>query len=335
MSLPPWMLDRSTRHDASCQTSTEAPVPAEEHGRGRPVVRSGALLPPAANGRSTRRNIVRLAIGSFARLIDELAANNTIAAQPGLLQQIDPRAKVIGIIGLIVIVTLVQQLSTLLLAYALCLLLAVLSQVPARRLTHAWLVIPLFSAAIMLPALLNVVTPGQPLLTLWHFTGTHIGPWKLPPTLTITDAGVYVAGRFILRTAVCVTLALLLTVTTRSNRLFRGLRALGVPMLFVMLLSMMERYLTVFIRAAEEIHLAKISRSIAVGTVRQEQAWVAAGMGALFRRTQSLGHAVYLAMLSRGYTGEIHLLEEPRWQLTDWAFLMIAVGSAVVMLIVG
>ena len=34
-------------------------------------------------------------------------------------------------------------------------------------------------------------------------------------------------------------------------------------MLFVMLLSMMERYLTVFVRAAEEIHLAKISRSIA------------------------------------------------------------------------
>ena len=315
MSLPPWMLDRTRRDDAD-QTAVEAPVPAAKHGRGP-------------------RNLVRHAVGSFARVVEELVANDTIAAHPGLLQHIDPRAKVIGVIGLIVIVTLVQHLSTLLLAYALCLLLAVLSRVPAWRLTHAWLVIPLFSAAIMLPAVLNIVTPGQPLLTLWHFSGTHLGPWQVPPTLTITDAGVYVAGRFILRTAVCVTLALLLTVTTRSARLFRGLRALGVPLLFVMLLRMMERYLTVFIRAAEEIHLAKISRSLAVGTVRQEQAWVAAGMGALFRRTQSLGHAVYLAMVSRGYTGEIHLLDEPRWQLTDWAFLMIAVGSAVVMLIVG
>ena len=62
----------------------------------------------------------------------------------------------------------------------------------------------------MLPALLNVVTPGHPLLTLWHFSAPHFGPWRVPPTLTITDGGVFVAVRFILRTAVCVTLALLL-----------------------------------------------------------------------------------------------------------------------------
>jgi cobalt/nickel transport system permease protein len=128
---------------------------------------------------------------------------------------------------------------------------------------------------------------------------------------------------------------LLLTATTRSNRLLRGLRGLGVPVLFVMLLSMMERYLTVFIRAAEEIHLAKISRSITVGTLRQEQAWVAAGIGALFRRTQALGNVVYLAMISRGYTGEVYLLDEPCWQVTDWAFLLITAGLGTIWLVMG
>jgi cobalt/nickel transport system permease protein len=278
---------------------------------------------------------VRHAVGSFASLLEELLANDAIAAKPGLLQQIDPRAKVIGLIGLVVVTTLVHQLTTLALTYGLCLLLAALSAIPLRRMLRVWLAIPLFSAAIMLPALLNVVTPGHPVVTLWHFAAPHFGPWRVPPTLAITDGGIFVALRFVLRTAVCVTLALLLTTSTQTHRLFRGLRALGVPMLFVMLLSMMERYLTVFVRAAEEIHLAKISRSITVTGIRQEQAWVAAGMGALFRRTQSLGLAVYLAMVSRGYTGEIHVLDEPRWKDTDWAFLMIAVGSAVVMLIVG
>jgi energy-coupling factor transporter transmembrane protein EcfT len=71
----------------------------------------------------------------------------------------------------------------------------------------------------------------------------------------------------------------------------------------VTLLSMMERYLWVLARAAEEIHLAKASRSIARGSLRDEQAWVAAGIGSLFRRTRALGHEVYLAMISRGYTG--------------------------------
>ena len=315
MSLPPWMLDRATP-DVSPSMIADAPVPAAQHGRGQ-------------------RHFVRHAVGSFARLLEELLANDAIAVKPGLLQQIDPRAKVIGLIGLVVVTTLVHQLTTLALTYGLCLLLAALSAIPPRRMLRVWLAIPLFSAAIMLPALLNVVTPGHPVVTLWHFAAPHIGPWRVAPTLAITDGGIFVALRFVLRTAVCVTLALLLTTSTQTHRLFRGLRALGVPMLFVMLLSMMERYLTVFVRAAEEIHLAKISRSITVTGVRQEQAWVAAGMSALFRRTQSLGHAVYLAMVSRGYTGEIYVLDEPRWKDTDWAFLMIAVGSAVVMLIVG
>ncbi len=62
---------------------------------------------------------------------------------------------------------------------------------------------------------------------------------------------------------------------------------------------------------------------------------MAAGMGALYRRTQTMGNAVYLAMLSRGYTGDIYLLDDPRWRLTDWAFAMIAVGFAAVLLVLG
>ncbi|HEY3378419.1 MAG TPA: cobalt transporter CbiM [Armatimonadota bacterium] len=302
---------------------------AQEEDAGLAAVRDNT----ATRTRPGGRNLVRRALGSFAHLLAELLANDAIANRPGVLQRIDPRAKVIGLLGLIVVVTLVQRPSTLALAYGGCLALAALSRIPARRVAQVWLAVPLFSAAIMLPALLNVVTPGAALLTLWRFTATHLGPWALPPTLTITDAGLLVAGRFVLRTAVCVTLALLLTTTTRSHQLFRGLRALGVPKLFIMLLSMMERYLTVFVRAAEEIHLAKISRAITMSELRREQAWVAAGMGALFRRTQSLGNSVYLAMVSRGYTGEAYLLDEPRWQFTDAAFLLLAVGVAALLLL--
>ncbi|HEY3328825.1 MAG TPA: cobalt ECF transporter T component CbiQ [Capsulimonadaceae bacterium] len=286
--------------------------------------------PPSVAGMRARRNVVRHAVGSFARLVEELAANNDIASAPGLLQQVDPRAKVVGLIGLIVVVTLLHNIATLAIAYTACIALAAASRIPARRFARAWLAIPLFSAAVVLPAALNIVTPGHPLLTLWRFEAGHV-----PATLDVTDNGLYVAARFILRTAVCVTLALLLTATTHSNRLFRGLRALGVPMLFVTLLSMMERYLVVFVRAAEEIHLAKISRSITVGNTRQEQAWVASGMGALFRRTQSLGNDVHLAMVSRGYTGEVYLLDEPQWRVTDWAFLLVIAGTVIVLVVIG
>ncbi|MHB9130118.1 MAG: cobalt transporter CbiM [Armatimonadota bacterium] len=285
--------------------------------------------PPADTARPRRRSIVRRTLDGIAGILAEMLTNESIAAGPGLLQTIDARAKVLGLVGLVVAATLVHHLPVLLVLYGISLLLATASAVPARRMARVWLTIPLFSAAMMLPAMLNIVTPGKPLWILGHFTG-NIGPWPLPATLAVTDAGIFVASRFVLRVAVCVSLMLLLAVTTRPDRLFRGLRLLAIPKIFVTLLSMMQRYLSVLLRAAEEIHLAKISRTITPGPLRREQAWVAAGMGALFRRTQHLGNDVYLAMLSRGYTGEVYVLDESSWRWSDWVFLagVLLVGVA-------
>lgn len=319
--------DEKSPASVTCLSADGMAVPAMHSTGGTPV--------PPRGAHRTHHNIVRKAVSNFARLLEEMLANEAIAEQPGLLQRIDPRAKVIGLIGLIVIATLVRHLTTLAIVYLLCVVLAVVSAIPARRMLRLWLAIPLFSAAFMLPALLNIVTPGHAVLTLWHFARAHAGHQQYPATLSITDDGIFVSTRFILRTVVCVTLALLLTTSTRTHRLFRGLRALGAPMLFVMLLSMMTRYLTVFVRAAEEIHLAKISRSIAMAGIRREQAWVAAGMGALFRRTQTMGDAVHLAMISRGYTGEVYLLDDSHWQWRDWVFLLIAAGVGAGMVMLG
>lgn len=273
-------------------------------------------------GRVGRRpSFVRRAAGRFARLLEEMLANEQTALAPGLLQSLDARAKILGLLGLVVGVTLLQQPLSLGLACALGLLLASLSRLPLRRVLRLWLVVPLFSGALILPATLNLVTPGPALLLLWRPAGLHFLGWPLPPTVAVTAPGLVVAGRFVLRVGVCVTLALLLTATTRPDRLLHGLQALGVPRLFVMLLAVMQRYLLVLLQAAQEIHLARLSRTVAPGSTRQEQAWVAAGMGSLLRRTQALGEAVCHAMVARGYTGQVHLPARPRWTSADWSFL--------------
>jgi cobalt/nickel transport system permease protein len=314
MEIPRWMLDRID------------PEPSSQPDNGK-YNKAFSLF--------RGRNAVRKAASGLASLLEEMLTDEKIAGWKGFLQSINARAKVIGLLGLLIVATLLHRLPGLAIAYGMCILLAWLSYIPSRRILRAWMVIPLFSALIVLPAVFNIVTPGDPIVTLWNFNNANFGSLSLPPALTITDSGIYVASRFVLRILVCVSLALLLTTTTRANQLMRGLRALGVPQLFVMLLSMMHRYLNILMRTAEEIHLARISRSIAIGTLHQEQSWVAAGMGELFRRTHSLGDTVYRAMISRGYTGEIYLLDDPRWQLTDWAFLMIVAGFSAVMLVFG
>lgn len=273
---------------------------------------------PPARGRS----VARRTLNGLARLLAEMVANDATAASTGLLQRLEPRAKVLGLLALVVTAALTHDLRALALGYVACLLLAAASRVPARRFAGTWLAAPLVTTLVILPATLNVITPGKPVWTL------PVASWA------VTDTGLRLLAVFVLRTAVCVSLALLLAVSTTPARLFRGLRALGVPKLFVMLLLMMERYLAVIVRAAEEMQLARLSRGIAPNPLRQEQALVAAGMGALFRRTQRLGDTVYLAMISRGYTGEVYLLEETGWTWREWVFLVgvVAVGAGMVWL---
>ena len=264
---------------------------------------------------------VRRGLNSFAKLIAAVCSRDD-PGDRGLLQQIDARAKVVGLLGLVVVATLVHSFAALFVLYVLCVLLAVSSRVRLRRFAAIWLVVPLFSAAIMLPATLNLVTDGHPVWVLWS-------------GVAVTDTGLALAGRFVLRTAVCVSLTMLLAWTTRPVRLFRGLRMLGVPQVFVALLTMMERYLAVLAKTAQEIHTAKISRTIAVTNLRGEHAWVAAGMGALYRRTHSLGRQVHLAMISRGYSGEVRMLDEPRMRPRDLAFLLGAAALGVGLVWIG
>lgn len=288
-------------------------------------------LPEGRHG-AAPASLARRALNSLTRVLGGVLGAETLASRAGLLQGLDARAKLLGLLGLVVVATLLQSLAGLAAGYAVCLALAAASRVPAKRLAAVWLAVPLFSAAALLPATLNLISGGEPVWTLWR---GPLGPWHLPDGLAVTDAGLLVASRMVLRTGVCVSLALLLTATTRPQRLLRGLRMLGLPQVFVMVLLMMERYLAVLVRAAEEIHLAKLSRSIAPGSLRQEHAWVASGVGSLYRRTQSLGEEVYLAMIARGYAGDVHLLEEPRWRAADWVFLAAMAGTGAVLLLLG
>lgn len=269
----------------------------------------------AVTATPARKSAPRRALGTLLRLIGTLL-DDRLATRPGLLQAIDPRAKTPALIGLILVTAFLHTVPGLLAVYGLAVALAVLSRVPARRLFGVWLALPLLSALIALPAALNLVTPGAPVCPFGH-------------GIAVTAPGCYVVARFALRALAGVTFALLLVATTRPDHLFHGLRALGAPRMAVMLLAMMARYLVVLARAAEEIHLTKLSRAITTGTLRQEQAWVAAGMGALFRRTQALGEDVYLAMLARGYTGETRMLDAAPPRPRDWGLLAGLLGIGV------
>jgi cobalt/nickel transport system permease protein len=209
-----------------------------------------------------------------------------------------------------------------------------LSRVPVGFFVlRVWLFVPLFSAAVVLPALLNIVTPGEPVWVLFTLDRSYSwGPYQVPQAIAVTRQGLWGGILFISRVATSVSFAILLTLTTRWSDIFAGLRALRVPRIFVMTLSMTNRYLFVFLRLIQDMYRARKSRTIHAVSAAGERGWVASRIGVIFKKSIEMSNDIYLAMLSRGYHGEIITLERFRTSFMDyvWLVTVLAVSAALI-----
>ncbi len=268
---------------------------------------------------------------ALAALGEALAREMTSSPCAGSwLGRIEPRAKILGIFTLVFASTLLHSLWSLGVLFFLAIVVSASIGLSGRRLARVWLGVPLFSLAIILPAATSLVTPGETIFTIVRFGHTiAVGPWTIPETITVTASGLVVAGRFLLRSTDCVMLSYLLIASTEPAVLLDGLRRLGMPRVFGMVLTMAHRYLAVMLQVAEEIHLAKLSRTITAQSVRSEQRWVAAGIGVLFRRTHKLAHEVNHAMVSRGYDGNLRVKSSNAISCRDTLWVAAALALSV------
>ena len=255
------------------------------------------------------------AVGRFlrenARFVEEAVFLERAARRPGWVQGLDARTKVISILGLLVGASFLHHVVSLWLL-GVCALGAMLaSRLSPRVVFHRalWLMPGVFLLAA-LPAMLNVFTPGRAVLVLHR-----------APELAITQQGLAGAGLFISRLAVSVLLAFTLTLTTPAQDLFRAAYTSATAP-FVLVLTMMHRYLFLLLRTVEELHLARRARTISPAPAGEERRWVGSSIAFLFTRSRRLTEEVYQAMLARGYTGQPKALRETRFGWREAAWLL-------------
>ncbi len=246
------------------------------------------------------------------------------ARRRGLLQHLDVRMKLLTFLFILVLISFLHRPQTLWLLYALSVALAAFSRVSlAFFLKRVWLFVPIFSAAIVLPALLNVITPGEPLLVLLRLGRDYAwGPYAIPAEISVTRQGLRGGIVFVSRVASSVSFAVLLTLTTRWAEIFSGLRSLFVPRVFVVTLNMTERYLFVFLRMIQDMYRARKSRTIRPFSAATERSWTASRIGATFKKSADMSEDIYKAMLSRGFHGEFPSHQRARAGITDYAWLV-------------
>jgi cobalt/nickel transport system permease protein len=288
---------------------------------------------PDLAGKRLRPLFLDRTLKAISGLMSEFVFSESYTEQAGLLQGLDPRFKLIGLLAMIVGASLLHSLTAV---YGLCLLslaLAILSRIEAFFfLKRVWLVLPLFAGLIAFPATLNFFTPGELVWKIGELESSYrIGPYEIPREIGFTKQGLIVALFLIGRVGASLSFVLLLTLTTPWASILKAVRSLGIPRIYVQTLSMALRYLMLLSRIVEETYIAKKSRTLKAGKIRVEQRWIAGQAGALFTRSMQLGAEVHRAMIARGYQGEPKILNVFRVRTRDYLWLGFCIGLSAVL----
>ncbi|OGF53285.1 MAG: cobalt ECF transporter T component CbiQ [Candidatus Fraserbacteria bacterium RBG_16_55_9] len=275
----------------------------------------------AKRGRRAARGFFEKTLGHLTETLEHTLFAEEIARQDGMLQSLDPRAKLLGALALLIAISLSHSLLVIAALYILTLPLAAASRVPmGYYIKRVWVFMPFFTGIIALPALFSPFTPGEPLLTLIDLTSPRV-------YLAITVPGVVTAAFLLLRVGSSVSVAVLLMLTTRWVTLLKALRTLRLPQAFVLILGITYRYIYVLLHAANNMFIARRSRVMRRMSGAENRRWLAASIGTLFTKSYALSDDVYLAMQSRGFRGDSHVMGNLEWRRADWLWLT---GSLVI-----
>lgn len=254
-----------------------------------------------------RSNFLTKTILNMRAVICEDLQTEQFAKRDGLLQQANPGLKLITMIALILGASMSRQIQILLALWLVTLLLMRLSRLPVLVLQkRIWGFIPLLTLIFALPVTLNIFMDGSPLLMIYQTSSpSHYLGVNWPVTLFVTRQGATAAIFLFLRVGISLSLGILLVMTTPLAEIFKFLRVLKVPSLFIMIIEMTYRYLILLLSISIEMFEARSLRTVGDMPAKWQRAQVGSSIASLFARSMALSEEVYQAMCARCYIGEI------------------------------
>jgi len=238
------------------------------------------------------RSFVEATLASLLHASEYAATAEHSAESGGLLQRVDPRVKVVGLILLVIVVAASRHLVVIGALFAFALSLALLSGIGISKLASwVWTPVLFFTGAIALPAML------------------------------FAPRGVRSAAYLLSRAETAATLSALLVLTTPWPWVLKSLRVLKCPTVLVAILGMTYRYVFEILRTALDMFESRRSRTVGSLSPAENRRLAASAVGVLLSKSVHLSGDVHLAMQSRGFRGEVHVLPDFRARGTDWCWL--------------
>ena len=155
---------------------------------------------------------------------------------------------------------------------------------------------------------------------LMPFFGTGekfaIGP------LELYRAGLLAGASIVAKGTLGVLCAVLLSTTTTAREILRGLERLRLPIIMVQIASFMLRYINVISDEMQRMKIARESRGFEATGIKHWKI-LATSAAALFIRSYERGERIHLAMLSRGFDGNLPQSESERVTTTVWIYALL------------
>jgi len=246
-----------------------------------------------------------------------------------LIHQLDPRVKLVLALAFIFTTALTPLgvWAVYVLLFFIALSVEVLSDL---GIPYVWrraaLALPFVLAA--LPILFTIDGPALFSITLFNWT------------LTVTQPGLERFISIAIKSWISVQMAIVLAASTSFPDLMSAMRAIKIPRLLVAIFGLMWRYLFVLADEALRLLRARAARSgqsehaeLKTGGSIAWRARVAGGMaGSLFLRGFERSDRIYMAMISRGYDGEVRHLPLPALRPAHWMIVGVGLGLLVLLL---
>ncbi len=243
------------------------------------------------------------------------------ASRDDFLQKIDARVKVLFLLFYVIIVSLKKDIAAQVIIGVFVLLLALTSRlniIAFYKRVFFWGFI--FGFLVALPSAFNVITPGEIILPLLELPKNYsLSIYQIPKEIGITKQGL--DGVLMLTSRVMNSLAvsLLVSYTTPFPEIIRAFRLLKVPDSFLIIVTLSYKYIFIFAKTVEDMHLAKKSRLMGHVSNAEARRWIAGRFAFLFKKTQVRCDAIFKAMVGRGFSDNIRLYGFRRLNLRDWS----------------
>lgn len=280
-------------------------------------------LPPSGHprleGRSLRIPFVERGTVRLSEVIRTAYAQWESASREGVFQKVDARIKLLFLISFLILISLKAEILP---EIAIGLFLFFLMRLSRLKVTQLYRkIIPLslvFGLLVALPSALNLFKPGEVTLPLLHLPKSYeLWIYSIPQTIGLTKEGLHGLGMLTLRLFNSLTLTLLILYTTPFQEIIRALKLFKVPDAFLIVFTLTYKYLFLFAKIVEEMHLAKKSRLLREPNAREGRRWAVGRIAFLYRKTRRRAEEVYQAMLSRGLSDRIQIQEMPRLRPRD------------------